>query len=60
MIIASDFFSPIGSLRLGLGRLRHDRHEIIALRVIHPDEIEFPFRNWTHFRGLEHESGSTG
>jgi uncharacterized protein (DUF58 family) len=54
-IAVSDFLTPVPRLREGLARLRHDRHETILLQVLHPDEVEFPFRRWTRFRGLEGE-----
>ena len=55
MIAVSDFFTPITKLREGLARLHHDRHEIILLQVLDRDEIEFPFKTWARFRGLEGE-----
>ena len=55
IIIVSDCLAPVQFLREGLARLRHDRHETILLRVLDPDEIDFPFRRWTRFRGLEGE-----
>ena len=55
VIVLSDFFTPVPRLREGLARLRHDRHETIALQVLHPHELEFPFRRWGRFRGLEGE-----
>ena len=55
VIVVSDLFTPLPRLREGLARLRHDRHETIALQVLHPDELEFPFRKWSRFRGLEGE-----
>jgi uncharacterized protein (DUF58 family) len=54
-MVVSDFFTPVPRLREGLARLRHDRHETILLQVLHPDEVEFPFRRWSRFRGLEGE-----
>ena len=54
-IVVSDFFTPVPRLREGLARLRHDRHETILLQVLHPDEVEFPFRRWSRFRGMEGE-----
>ena len=54
-IVVSDFYSPVPRLREGLARLRHDRHETLLLQVAHGDEVEFPFRRWTRFRGLEGE-----
>ncbi len=55
VIVLSDFFSPVGALRDGLARLQHDRHETILLQVLDRDELEFPFRRWARFRGLEGE-----
>ena len=55
VIVVSDAFASIGSLHEGLARLRHDRHETIFLQVLDRDEIDFPFRTWTRFRGLEGE-----
>jgi uncharacterized protein (DUF58 family) len=56
VIIISDFFAPVETLNRALARLRHARHEIISLRVLHQDESEFPFRNWVRLRGLEGEA----
>src|SRR3954449_9237927 len=58
VVLISDFMTPAAQFREGLAHLRHDRHEVIALRVLDRDEIEFPFRNWTRFRGLEGERAS--
>lgn len=55
VIAVSDYFTAIPELRQGLARLGHDRHETILLQVLHPDEIDFPFRRWSRFRGLEGE-----
>jgi uncharacterized protein (DUF58 family) len=56
VIVVSDFLAPVDSLRKGLARLQHDRHEVILLRILHRDEVEFPFRRWSRFRGMEGES----
>jgi uncharacterized protein (DUF58 family) len=58
VVLVSDFMTPAAQFREGLAHLRHDRHEVIALRVLDRDELEFPFRNWTRFRGLEGERAS--
>ena len=58
VVLISDFMVPSPQVREGLAHLRHDRHEVIALRVLDRDEIEFPFRNWTRFRGIEGERAS--
>jgi uncharacterized protein (DUF58 family) len=55
VIIVSDLFWPQAAVREALARLRHDRHEIIVMRVLDRDEVEFPFRRWTRLRGLESE-----
>ena len=55
VIAVSDAFAPVATIRQGLARLRHDRHETILLQVLHPDEVRFPFRRWSRFRGLEGE-----
>jgi uncharacterized protein (DUF58 family) len=57
VIVVSDFFSPAKNIRDALARLRHDRHELICLRVLHPDEQTFPFKTWSLFQGLEGERG---
>jgi uncharacterized protein (DUF58 family) len=55
VIAVSDCFQPIARIREGLTRLRHDRHETILIQVLHRDEVEFPFRKWSRFRGMEQE-----
>jgi uncharacterized protein (DUF58 family) len=55
VIVLSDLFAPARSIRAGLARLRHDRHEVIAMRILDRNEIEFPFKRWTRFRGMENE-----
>jgi len=55
VIVISDLFAPIAALREGLAHLRHDRHEVLVLRVLDSDELTFPFKNWSRFRGLEGE-----
>jgi uncharacterized protein (DUF58 family) len=55
VILITDAFAPIAKLRQGLARLRHDRHETIVLQVLDNDEVEFPFRTWSRFRGMESE-----
>jgi uncharacterized protein (DUF58 family) len=55
VIVVTDALAPVATLRPGLARLRHDRHETIVLRVLDSDEVEFPFGAWSRFRGLEGE-----
>jgi len=55
VILISDFLSPVAGIGEGLAHFGHDRHELIALRVLDRDEIEFPFKSWTRLRGMEGE-----
>ena len=55
VIVLSDFFAPLQQIREAFARLNYERHETICLQVIDPDEQDFPFRNWSRFRGLEGE-----
>src|SRR5688572_29687350 len=57
VIILSDFFAKSEEIRSGLAHLRHERHEVVAVQVLDRHELDFPFRNWTRFRGLEGERG---
>jgi hypothetical protein len=47
--------SPVSGIGEGLAHFGHDRHELIALRVLDRDEIDFPFKSWTRLRGMEGE-----
>ena len=55
VVIVSDFFADVAEVRRSLSRLRHGRHEAIALRVLDEDEVRFPFKQWLRLRGLEGE-----
>jgi uncharacterized protein (DUF58 family) len=55
VIAVTDAFNPIAAISKGLARLHHDRHETIVIQVLHPDEVHFPFRTWSRFRGMEGE-----
>jgi uncharacterized protein (DUF58 family) len=57
VIILSDFFANADEIRSGLAHLRHERHEVVAVRILDRHELDFPFRNWTRFKGLEGERG---
>jgi uncharacterized protein (DUF58 family) len=56
VIVLSDLFAPAKMIRQGVARLRHDRHEVICMRILDRNEIEFPFRRWSRFRGMEGEA----
>lgn len=55
IVIISDFLTDLADIREGLQRLRHLRHEVLALHVLDHDEVEFPFVDRTSFEGLEAE-----
>jgi uncharacterized protein (DUF58 family) len=55
VIVISDFFAPVATLRDGLARMRHERHETVLLQLLDRDEVDFPFEKWSRFRGLEGE-----
>lgn len=53
VLILSDFFDDVTSILAGLKHFRYRRHEVIVFHVLDPDELEFPFRRPTLFKGLE-------
>jgi uncharacterized protein (DUF58 family) len=54
VFILSDLFDDPDEVLAGLKHLRHQRHEVVLLHVLDPAELDFPFREATLFRGLEH------
>ncbi len=55
IIIISDLFDDLKAILSGLSHFRHKRHEVLIFQVLDPDELNFPFRNWTMFNDLEQE-----
>lgn len=53
VIVVSDFFDDLASLKRGLRHLRYRKHEVIVMQVMDHQEIEFPFEDVTLFKGLE-------
>src|SRR5437773_2639584 len=53
IVLVSDFFDDIESIKQGLRHLRYKKHEIMAFQILDPTEIEFPFEDVTLFKGLE-------
>jgi uncharacterized protein (DUF58 family) len=56
VIVISDFLDGQGDLVGGLRHLHHRRHDVVVWQVLDRDELEFPFRGTTRFRGLEGEA----
>jgi uncharacterized protein (DUF58 family) len=53
IVILSDCFEDVPRLLRALRHFRYKRHEVVLFHVLHPDELEFPFKKWTQFRNLE-------
>lgn len=53
IIILSDLFDDTASLVNALHDLRRKGHDVLLLQVLSRDELEFPFRTWTTFEGME-------
>ncbi|HEU5119188.1 MAG TPA: DUF58 domain-containing protein [Isosphaeraceae bacterium] len=53
VVILSDGFDKLDDLRNALRHLWHQRHEVLFLQVLAPEEEEFPFRRPARFRNLE-------
>lgn len=53
VVVISDFFAPEEEVIKGLQALRNKGHEVIAIHVMHRDELDFPFKQYTKFEGLE-------
>jgi uncharacterized protein (DUF58 family) len=54
IVILSDCFDQLTSLRHALRHLSHRRHEILLFQIVAPEECDFPFAGKTQFRNLEH------
>ena len=53
VIIISDLFGDVDKLMKSLAQFRHAKHEVLVFQVWDPDELDFPFRQWTRFSNLE-------
>jgi len=56
LIIISDCFGDVDEMIKALAHFRHAKHEIIIFQIWDPDELDFPFRQWTRFQSLESSS----
>jgi len=55
IVIISDLFDDLRPILSGLTHFRHKKHEVLIFQVLDPDEVDFPFRNWTMFHDLEND-----
>ncbi|MCA9061689.1 MAG: DUF58 domain-containing protein [Planctomycetaceae bacterium] len=53
LLIISDLFDDVDRLMKSLAHFRHANHEIVIFQIWDPDELDFPFRQWTQFASLE-------
>jgi hypothetical protein len=53
VVLVSDLFLDLNTLKRTLEQFRLRRHEVIVFHVMHDDELTFPFQDNTLFRGLE-------
>jgi uncharacterized protein (DUF58 family) len=53
LIVISDCFCDVDQLLESLAQFQHSRHEVIVFQVMDPDEVEFPFKQWTRFDCIE-------
>jgi len=53
VVVVSDFLDEPDSILDGLKQLKLRGHEVIALHVLDPQELEFPLRGHVRFEGIE-------
>jgi len=53
VVLVSDLFVDMSTLKTALQHFRHRRHEVVVFHVMHDHELSFPFQDNTEFRGLE-------
>jgi uncharacterized protein (DUF58 family) len=56
VIILSDLFDDTRAIVNSLHHLRREGHDVLIFQILSPDELDFPFRNWTTFESMEDES----
>ena len=59
VILISDFLDDVDSLGKGFAHLKHEHQDVIAIRVVDPDEEDFPFDDPTLFECLERDEPLT-
>jgi uncharacterized protein (DUF58 family) len=53
VVVISDLFGDVDQLMKALAQFRHANHEVLLFQIWDPDELDFPFRQWTQFASLE-------
>lgn len=53
IVLLSDFFDDIESIKKGLRHLRYKKHELMVFQILDPMEVDFPFEDVILFKGLE-------
>ncbi|MCR9115869.1 MAG: DUF58 domain-containing protein [bacterium] len=56
VVLISDLFTDVKALADALKQFRLGRHEVVVFHVMHDDEINFPFKDVTLFKGLESDA----
>jgi uncharacterized protein (DUF58 family) len=53
VVLVSDFLAPLDGLQKNLGYLRARGHEVLVLRVLDPQEVQFDFSDASIFEDME-------
>jgi len=53
IVLLSDCFDDLESIKKGLRHLRYKKHEVILMQIFDEQEVSFPFQDVTLFKGLE-------
>ena len=53
IVLLSDCFDDLDTIKKGLRHLRYRKHEVVILQTLDVQEIDFPFEDVTLFKGLE-------
>ncbi len=53
VVLISDLLDDAAHIIRGIRHLRHRRHDLLVLRILDHEELEFPFHAATIFKGLE-------
>jgi uncharacterized protein (DUF58 family) len=54
-VLISDYYAEPERIAAAVAALRRRGHDVIALHLLHRDELEFPFERFSRFDGLEED-----